>query len=416
MKTAESKTTTTAANTAAKIPTAAFFSQEPQRGMAFFGGEAAEAAPFFSPRTIQPKLTIGKPNDQYEQQADAVADQVVAKQNTPPTPKGSTIAAPTPKGSRSLPSGVGGTVVQTKCDHCEQEENLQKKELLSLDNTIQKQEELRERPPIVPERFRDRQDSEEGETRINPAELTYSTPTAETTIACNPTPLTRAAFLAVRPQGINELGLTTISIHAALVSPTTLQFNRLSRGRVSLQPLQITPPRVSSICVQAGNFMEGTSEVLGQDGMSCPSRFYPKRWEITQGAADKIREAELEHCQDYNRAFALSVLSLANTVNTLANPQPPTGTVRTFVNEAVARRQIQTTIGFNPDDWFNVLNCLTRKSQLRDTRNWHIPSGFRQLTPTRPDCSFVRIILRDSNFPHVGQTPATTLITLAGCP
>lgn len=123
MKTAESKTTSSAASTVAKTQNTPFFSKEAQGESAFFGGETAEAEPFFSPRTLQPKLTIGKPNDKYEQQADAVADQVVAKLNnptpSPPTPKGSTIASSTSNGS---------TAVQAKCDHCEQEEKQQKKD------------------------------------------------------------------------------------------------------------------------------------------------------------------------------------------------------------------------------------------------------------------------------------------------
>ena len=105
MKTAESKTTSTAAQTAAKTSNTPFFSKEAQGASPFFGGETAAAEPFFSPRTIQPKLTIGKPNDPYEQQADAVADQVVAKLNSsPPSVK-----------TANLPT------IQAKCDHCEQE-------------------------------------------------------------------------------------------------------------------------------------------------------------------------------------------------------------------------------------------------------------------------------------------------------
>ena len=33
--------------------------------------------PFFSGLSIQPKLTIGQPDDQYEREADAMADKVV---------------------------------------------------------------------------------------------------------------------------------------------------------------------------------------------------------------------------------------------------------------------------------------------------------------------------------------------------
>ena len=114
MKTSETKTS---ANTVthAKNTVSPFFSKEGQGGTSFFGGETMAAESFFSPRTIQPKLTIGKPNDVYEQQADSVADQVVAKLNAPQTPS----VPPTLKGSPT---------VQPKCAACEKEEKLQKKE------------------------------------------------------------------------------------------------------------------------------------------------------------------------------------------------------------------------------------------------------------------------------------------------
>ena len=66
---------------------------------------------FFSPPTIQPKLTIGKPNDKYEVEADTMADKVVNQLST------------------STPSQqINGHTVQTKCKACEEKEKLQKKE------------------------------------------------------------------------------------------------------------------------------------------------------------------------------------------------------------------------------------------------------------------------------------------------
>ena len=80
---------------------------ENQSGNTFFGNNQ----PFFSPSTIQPKLTIGQPNDKYEQEADRVADKVV----------------------RST-----GPEIQAKCVGCEEEEAVQAK------FKIQKQEEEEE--------------------------------------------------------------------------------------------------------------------------------------------------------------------------------------------------------------------------------------------------------------------------------
>ncbi len=49
----------------------------------FFSPSQKEAKPFFSPSTIQAKLAIGEQGDQYEQEADSVADKVVQKLESP---------------------------------------------------------------------------------------------------------------------------------------------------------------------------------------------------------------------------------------------------------------------------------------------------------------------------------------------
>ena len=94
MKAAKSKTTSSIHVHQQSGPSGPFFQKKGQDG---FGSsemvmqKAAEAKsqsffsgsePFFSPSTIQPKLKIGQPNDQYEQEADAKADEVVKNLDT----------------------------------------------------------------------------------------------------------------------------------------------------------------------------------------------------------------------------------------------------------------------------------------------------------------------------------------------
>lgn len=77
---------------------------------------AATDKPFFHHQPIQTKLTIGHPHDKYEQEADAMADQVVQRLSTPETVQTKPIStAITP-------------FLQTKCALCDQEEKLQKKD------------------------------------------------------------------------------------------------------------------------------------------------------------------------------------------------------------------------------------------------------------------------------------------------
>lgn len=128
MKTAEAKTVSPTIQRKAAKP---FFGKGNE---SFFGNEAmAEQSSFFpaskattssgNQTSIQAKLTIGQPNDKYEQEADAMADKVVQRLAMPEvqTKREAIVQA------KPLAAGIT-PLVQAKCDACEQEEKLQKKE------------------------------------------------------------------------------------------------------------------------------------------------------------------------------------------------------------------------------------------------------------------------------------------------
>jgi len=78
----------------------------------FFSARAHDAGSFFSPVTIQPKLKVGAPDDQYERQADRVAEAVVSS------------PAPT---IQQQSEENNGEILQRKCAECEKDEGLQMK-------------------------------------------------------------------------------------------------------------------------------------------------------------------------------------------------------------------------------------------------------------------------------------------------
>ncbi|WP_103069646.1 eCIS core domain-containing protein [Aquimarina sediminis] len=112
MKVAEAHKSSTANNTI-QAKYQPFFKKEGQGN--FFSKSKEATNSFFNPTTIQPKLTIGQPNDKFEVEADAMADKVVQRLNDPSASAG-----------YSRTNDV--SVVQPKCATCEQEEKLQKKE------------------------------------------------------------------------------------------------------------------------------------------------------------------------------------------------------------------------------------------------------------------------------------------------
>ncbi|GAA4276779.1 eCIS core domain-containing protein [Aquimarina mytili] len=98
-----------------------FFKKDGQGG--FFSKSNKTVTSFFNPSTTQPKLTVGKPNDKFEVEADEMADKVVQRLSTTTTNS--------PK------------YIQPKCNDCEQEEKLQKKE---EDEVLQNELEVQRKP------------------------------------------------------------------------------------------------------------------------------------------------------------------------------------------------------------------------------------------------------------------------------
>lgn len=120
MKSTEPKSTISAANSSTS-----FFQKRSSQG---FFSPAVSGPSFFAPNRgpktiIQSKLTVGRPNDKYELEADAMADKVVQRLATPePLSTKEPAVQAKPLASSITP------VVQAKCAHCEEEEKLQKKD------------------------------------------------------------------------------------------------------------------------------------------------------------------------------------------------------------------------------------------------------------------------------------------------
>lgn len=74
--------------------------------------KAQNNAAFFPGRLVQPKLQVNEPGDQYEQEADSMADRVMGM----------------PQISESAFFKPAQNNIQRKCQHCEEEEKLHRKE------------------------------------------------------------------------------------------------------------------------------------------------------------------------------------------------------------------------------------------------------------------------------------------------
>jgi Domain of unknown function (DUF4157) len=127
MKTSESHTTaTTATATMVQKKKSSFFSQGKKGG--FFGNARGEGA-FFPEASghsdvVQRKLTVGRPNDVYEKEADHMAHRVVRRLRDPASPMSEPVrqAAEPVQRMTKAPAESGGGHLQEKCAECEKEE------------------------------------------------------------------------------------------------------------------------------------------------------------------------------------------------------------------------------------------------------------------------------------------------------
>jgi hypothetical protein len=225
--------------------------------------------------------------------------------------------------------------------------------------------------------------------------------------ACDPKGLVRKDYLAEPHTSTDDFGLTRFAGTVSMALTT-----RKVKGGVMLEPLKVRLPPITSVFTTADTFIEGTGVFVSQGGADCPSGKIPLQWRILPPGATKIREGEIEHCQDLQYAYDVTFGWYAQVVDGLIAKR------QTFPSEAAAFNHLQRVTGAHPTSWLSVFECLTRKTELRDgkkgTNAWHVPR-VKPLPPRLDDsCKFARVLVTGAtNFPELGRHPTPDVIK--GC-
>ena len=82
---------------------------------------------FFPGPTVQLKITVGRPGDKYEQEADRVADKVVRMPEH--AENAESPASPIASTAQALPAISAVTQVQRACSACDERQRIQRQEL-----------------------------------------------------------------------------------------------------------------------------------------------------------------------------------------------------------------------------------------------------------------------------------------------
>lgn len=226
---------------------------------------------------------------------------------------------------------------------------------------------------------------------------------------CQPRPLSRQDYLAEPGTSQADFGLTTLDL--TRVTLPEVRTRRVRRG-VQIEPTQAALPTIPSVFTRAGRFTEGTTVAVSQgDPADCPSGRYPLSWTITTDGAQKIREGEQEHCDDFHHAFDISLRPFANGVNQLAASR------RVFSGQRHAERVVERRVGVAPADWFSVFRCLANKSRRRDNPlRLHTPRPITRFPRRRDGCAFARAFITATTLRGVGTLSSSQLISGCGLP
>lgn len=244
---------------------------------------------------------------------------------------------------------------------------------------------------------------EEGEAEKGPT-LTLASAARPT---CDPTGLARKDYLAQPNTSTDDFGLTRFAGTVSMALTT-----QKVKGGVMIEPLKVALPAITSVYTKADTFIEGTAVVLSQEGAECPGGKVPLQWLISSPGAAKIREGEMEHCEDLQYAYDVTLGWYAQVVNGLIAKG------RTFRSEAAAFKRLEKLTGTHPTDWLSVFECLAKKTEKRDGRKftnaWHMPRVKPRPPRLQDGCKFSRVFVTGTaNFPELGKHPTPDVIK--GC-
>ncbi|HET9282822.1 MAG TPA: DUF4157 domain-containing protein [Candidatus Angelobacter sp.] len=227
-------------------------------------------------------------------------------------------------------------------------------------------------PDKSPKKEEGSQGSGSGQTSApaaSPVPAKECKPPTNIPLPCKPQAVSEADFVKAGAPG-DALGFT----HLAKQGPPLpeVKTRQADKGTdVVILKTEAKPFPCDSFFLQAGKqpvarvgFFD-ENDPKQKDNIAQCGKTYTATYVITDDAAKKIQEAELEHCQDYKRAFDISLGCYANVVNDLAAKKTR------FASEQDAIAEVTKRVGLAPTEWGQHYFDLIQQSEERDTRKWH---------------------------------------------
>jgi hypothetical protein len=131
--------------------------------------------------------------------------------------------------------------------------------------------------------------------------------------------------------------------------------------------------------------------------------------EVPQSIADRAKQGEQEHCDDYSHAYAISLQAVDTVMQMLHGRTAATKDghaartwARKLVGDTLKENQLGW-MGWKAGGWMENYRALNAKSKERDTQGWHDFTSRQQ-----PEGGYVVIRIKDTT--AIGLKPTTDLI------
>jgi hypothetical protein len=204
------------------------------------------------------------------------------------------------------------------------------------------------------------------------------------------------------PQGASAVFGESRSTLSAAVPPPIDTTTVVEGGKTyhKLKPTHAEMAPIDSAVTKAGEFVEGSSVFVDQNA-ACPSKKYPIRWRITDNSG--LKAGEKEHCDDYRRAFDLTLGLYASGINNVAAAE------RRYSSRNEAIADAEQFIGVPSSQMMSRYVRLASRTLIRDTSGWHTPLT-RDQKPSDNSCTEFTRTITPSSLPEVGKHSSDDVI------
>jgi hypothetical protein len=209
---------------------------------------------------------------------------------------------------------------------------------------------------------------EEAGGKAPTAAVSACKPPSDAKLPCSPTGVSNAEIVK---KGVPENVFGITPFQRQTIGAPTVDTESIGKSKkVRLRKTTATQISCESFFTKAGFFSRTVPiDASKQPALArtCGDSFEIK-YEITSGGEKKIREAEMEHCQDYKYAFDISLGCYEAVVNKLAKEK------KEFDSPEDAENAVTKGVGGRkPDTWGTHYAELLLKSGGRDVkpREWH---------------------------------------------